>query len=152
MYPVCQHYIFATEIEAEDELTTVDTTEFLTKINLPQYAKSFKDISSEMLLESNPNFLTKLGITSPLHQMKIMQLLHREFKGSVAKHSTQHLCQFLKEIELDKYVSIFEQHEIDGDMMLEVDNKLMEAVLKEVGITSMLDIIKIRSKYRTKLI
>lgn len=118
---------------------------------MPQYAETFKssDISGEVLLEADSEFFIELGITSPLHQMKITQLFPRELRGGVAKYSMQHLSSFLQQHKLEKYTPILESYGIDGEMILEVEEKLMKVVLKEVGVTSIVDIQKIRLKYKT---
>lgn len=97
----------------------------------------------------NIDVLLELKVTSPLHQMKIMHLFKRELHGGETKYSTEHLLKFLQQYNLEKYASILEKNGIDGDMILEVEDKLMKNVLKEVGVTSQLDILKIRSKYKT---
>lgn len=132
-------------------LTVDDIAEFLTKIKLPQYTQRFRDsdITGELLLEADPEILAELGVASPLHQMKIMQLFRRELQGSVVKFSKQHMSQFLQQYKLDKYMPTLDGHGIDGDMILEVEEKLMKSVLREVGVTSLVDILKIRSKYKT---
>lgn len=59
---------------------TVDgIADFLNKIKMPQYVDAFKaeEVDGEMLLEANSEMLGDLGV-SPLHQIKIMQLFHRE--------------------------------------------------------------------------
>ena len=133
------------------EFTPDAVAEFLIKVDLPQYTEAFKasNISGEVLLEASPADLTKLGVTSSLHQMIIVQLFRREVQGTKAKYPKQHLSQFLRQHKLDKYVAILEDAQIDGDMVLEVEEKLMESVLREVGVTSQLDIKKIRSRYKT---
>ena len=124
--------------------------DFLTKIQLPQYVESFRtsEISGELLLEADPEILEELGVTSPLHQMKIMQLFRRELEGSVVKYNQDHVTCFLQQLKLEKYVSALREHGIDGDMVLQVDEALMKSVLREVGVVSRVDSLKIRSKYK----
>lgn len=131
--------------------STSDVTNFLKKIELSQYVTSFAelDFSGDMLLQANAALLSKLGVESPLHQMKILRLFRRELGGMAPKYSIEHLNNFLQQNKLEKYSSIFQSCGIDGDMILEVEEKLMTSVLKEVGITSELDILKIRAKYKT---
>lgn len=91
---------------------------------------------------------SELGVNSPLHKMKIMQLFNRELQGAAPIYSREHLNQFLQQNNLDKYAAILEENGIDGDMIVSVDTKDMKIVLKEVGITSAIDIGKICSKYK----
>ena len=113
-------------------------SEFLARIGLPQYIQAFeeKNIDGKMLLEADPTFLASLSVTSPLHQMKIMQLFHREVHGTVLKFSNEHLTQFLCQHKLDVHISIstLKEHWIDGDMILDVEKSLMESVLEEIGV------------------
>lgn len=132
-------------------ITPDGVADFLTRIGLPQHAETFKasDISGELLLEADSEILLELGVSSPLDQMKIMQLFRRELQGSIARYSRDHMSQFLQQYKLGKYMPTLESHGIDGDMILEVEEKLMKSVLREVGVTSLVDILKIRSKYKT---
>ncbi len=133
-------------------LSPNDVAAFLTKIQLPQYVESFRssEISGELLLEADPEILEELGVASPVHQMKIMQLFRRELEGSVgAKYDQDHVIRFLQQYKLEKYVSALGEHGIDGDMVLQVEEKLMKSVLREVGVASLVDNLKIRSKYKT---
>ena len=129
-----------------------DVADFLTKVvGLPQYADTFKNsgISGDVLLGADAEMLIELEVKSPLHQMKIMELFRRELQGTEAKYSKDHVSVFLKQYKLDKYVPMLESHGIDGDMILEVEEKLMKSVLKEIGVTSLVDVGKIRAKYIT---
>lgn len=132
-------------------LSPDDVADFLTKIQLPQYAETFRssEISGELLLEADSDDLEELGVRSHLHKMKIMQLFRRELEGSVARYSQDHVTKFLHKYKLEKYVPALEEHGIDGDMVLNVEEKLMKSVLREVGVASLVDNLKIRSKYKT---
>ena len=76
---------------------------------------------------------------SLLHQMLIMELFRRELKGGVVKYSTDYMMDFLKQYKLEKYSPSLQSHGIDGDMLLDVDDKLMKSVLKEVGVPSLVN-------------
>ena len=93
--------------------------------------------------------LEELNVTSYLHQMKIMHLFSKDLQGAPTKYSNEHLSKFLQGCKLEKHIATLESNEIDGDMILEVDGDLMKKVLKEIGISSKVDIIKITSKYYT---
>ena len=124
---------------------------FLERIDLPQYGEKFKEdeITGDVLLDTDIETLLELDVTSSLHQMKILHLFPKDLRGTSTQYSTEHLSQFLQDNKLGKYVSLLEGNGIDGDMILEVDKELMENVLKEIGITSKIDIKKIRNKYKT---
>ena len=137
--------------EAARRMSPDDVASFLVRINLSQYSEFFKesDISGELLLEADVDILKELGVESPLHQMLIMELFRRELKGGEVKYSADYMMDFLKQYRLDKYGPSLQQHGIDGDMLLDVDDKLMKSVLKEVGVTSLVDALKIKSKFKT---
>lgn len=125
--------------------------EFLVKIGLPQYTDNFKsaEISGDTLLEMDAESLLEMGVKLPVHQMKILHLFQRELQGGIARYSKDHMTQFLRQYRLDKYTPTLEEHGIDGDMILEVEEKLMKTVLRDVGVKSLVDVAKIRSKYKT---
>lgn len=141
-------------IYAEDtehiRCTTDDVADFLTRIKLPQYVETFRaeDINGEILLGADPDILDELGVRSPLHKMKIMQLFRREIQGTVVKYPVEHVSKFLQQYKLNQCISNLEANEIDGDMILGVEKKLMESVLKEIGVKP-LDANRIRSKYKS---
>ena len=76
--------------ELARKFSAQDVSDFLTKIQLPEYADSFlsSDISGEILLEADADILNELGVTSPLHQMKIMELFRRELQGEIPRSVT----------------------------------------------------------------
>lgn len=136
---------------AAHRLTPDDVADFLCRINLPKYSEVFKEseISGELLLEADVDILKELGVESPLHQMLIMELFRRELKGGAVRFSADYMMDFLKQYRLDKYGPSLLSHGIDGDMLLDVEDKLMKSVLKEVGVTSLVDALKIKSKFKT---
>ncbi len=133
------------------ELSPDDVAAFLAHINLPQYREIFitSGVSGDLLLKADPEILEELGVTSPLHQMRIMELFRRKLTGDVAKHSVDEVMQFLQQYNLEKYCPYLEGQGIDGDMLLDVEEKLMKSVLKEVGVDSLFDNLKIRSNFKT---
>jgi hypothetical protein len=133
-------------------MTPDDVVGFLVKLKLPQYSDAFKseEISSDVLLAIlSADNLRELGVTSPLHQMKIMQLFPREVYGTQPKYSNGYLCQILGQLENHaKYIPILKEHNIDGDMILNVEVKLMKSVLKEIGINNPIALQAIQKLFR----
>ena len=133
------------------QITTDDVAAFLTEIELSEYVEDFKDckISGKDLLEFKCKTFSDMDVDSPLHQMKIMQLFRRKLQGSIdPRYSTEHLCHFLEQNDLEQYTAVFQENGIDGDMILEVDKDLMVKVLTELQIPKK-DIRKIRVCYET---
>ena len=60
------------------------------------------------------------------------------------QHSLQTVLDFLKQYKLDKHCAIFEESGMDGDLLLQAD----DSVLKELGVKSALDRVKIKAKYK----
>ena len=121
---------------AKKSTSVTAVKEFLTRIGLSQYTQAFeeKNIDGKTLLEADPTFLASLHVTSPLHQMKIMQLFRREVHGTAVSYSNEHLTQFLRQHKLDMHIATLKEHWIDGDMILDVEKSLMESVLEEIGV------------------
>ena len=72
-------------------------------------------------------------------------LFRRSLQGGEVRYSLQTVLNFLAEQKLDKYSAIFQEWDMNGDLLLEVD----DSVLKEMGVTSALDRNKIKTKYKT---
>ena len=72
-------------------------------------------------------------------------LFQRSLQGGVVHYPLQTVLDFLKEVKLDKYCTIFEQWGIDGDLLLKAD----DSVLKELGVSSSVERNRIRTKYKT---
>ncbi len=90
--------IFNTCDEGIKHYSTDDVAKFLRKIQLPQYQEKFlqEEIDGELLQVCGAEELNDIDVKSPLHQMKIVELFHRE-KIEV-KYSFEHLSGFLKDI------------------------------------------------------
>ena len=71
-------------------------------------------------------------------------LFHRRLLGGVVQHSLQTVLDFLKHYELDKYSATFQEKGIDGDLLLEADDR----VLKELGVNSAVDHRRIKTQYK----
>ena len=67
------------------KFSSEDIAEFLSEIELSQYAESFKveKISGEVLLEASQDMLFELGVSDSFHQMEIVQKFRRKLKGKL---------------------------------------------------------------------
>ena len=72
-------------------------------------------------------------------------LFQRRLQGDVVQHPLQTVLDFLQEYKLDKYRTTFEERGMDGDLLLKADDR----VLKDLGVKSAVDRIKIKTKYKT---
>jgi len=71
-------------------------------------------------------------------------LFRRRLRGGVRKYPLQTVLTFLEQNNLSKFSAIFRESGIDGDLLLEADDN----VLKELGVSSAVDRIKIKAKYK----
>ena len=62
----------------------------------------------------------------------------------MAQYSLQTVLDFLEQNKLDKYCDIFQESGMDGDLLLEADDR----VLKELGVKSAIDRKKIKTQYK----
>ena len=70
-------------------------------------------------------------------------LFQRRLLGGVV-HSLQTVLDFLEHYNLDKYSATFKEKGIDGDLLLEADDR----VLKELGVNSAVDRRRIKTQYK----
>ena len=111
--------------------------EFLTSINLSKYREMFEreGVSGDVLLEGDKEYFHELGVESAVDYVRIGALLRRALTGEESKNPMAALHLFLEQKGFMKYAEKFEQHQIDGEMLLHLDKGLFMDVLKEVGVT-----------------
>lgn len=121
---------------------------FLSKIGFPQYITVLddNDITFEVLMEGGEEVLAECEVDKPIHRMVIIELLRREQEETSVKYSNEHLNQFLCKEKLDDIIPILKENCIDGDMILNIDRKVITDALKVIGLTAT-QIAKIRSRY-----
>ena len=71
-------------------------------------------------------------------------LFQRSLEGGEVHYPLETVLTFLKQNNLSKYCDIFQEWGMDGDLLLEVDDR----VLKEMGVSA-LDRMRIKTKYKT---
>ena len=130
--------------------TPEDVGDFLSSIRLDKYREAFitDGISGDVLLEADSEFLTELGVSSPLDCVRIMTLFPRRLQGAEPRFPLSDVLMFLKENGFEKYIKHFGENQIDGDMLLDAEQGLMKAALKEIEI-GVVDRVKILSKFKT---
>ena len=145
-------------LHSDDELlapkartyTREDVGDFLSSIRLDKYKEAFisNGISGDVLLEADSEFLTEIGVSSPLDCVRIMTLFPRRLQEAEPRFPLSDVLTFLKENGFEKYIKHFEENQIDGDMLLDAEQGLMKAALKEIEI-GVVDRVKILSKFKT---
>ena len=67
-------------------------------------------------------------------------LFLRSLQGGEAQYPLESVLDFLEQSKLDKYRDIFRKTGMDGDLLLEADDN----VLNELGVTSAVERLKIK--------
>ena len=151
-------YSFAKVVESGPQVThsqariysPEDVGDFLSSIRLDKYRKVFisNEVSGDILLEADSELLTELGVSSSLDCVRIMTLFPRRLQGAEPRFPLSDVLTFLKENGFEKYIKHFEENQIDGDMLLDAEQGLMRAALKEIEI-GVKDRMKILGKFKT---
>ncbi len=131
--------------------TPKDVGDFLTSIKLDRYRPAFveAEVGGDVFLDANCKFLNELGVNSLLDCARIMTLFPRRLQDNAEPRlPISKVLTFLKESKFEKYVELFEQNEIDGDMLVDTELELMRNVLEEIGI-GVVDTFKIVSKFKS---
>ena len=105
---------------------------FLQKAMLQSYTKKFEqyEIDGDMLLEANYSILKRIGVRKGLHCIKVKVLFPRYLHGTAPCCSCETISEWLKGNGMEKYIPVFEEEKIDGDIMQLIDEKC----LKELNI------------------
>ena len=61
------------------------------------------------------------------------------------RYPVSKVVEFLEGHKMGQYVAAFQQHGVDGDLLLEANDN----VLKELGVASAVDRVKIRTRFKT---
>lgn len=127
--------------------TTEALCAFLEKIGLEVYTQNFEDfyITGDTLLDAGQN-LSDLGITNPLHSLQINVLFKRELEGvgQLAKRfPVEEVGRFLHSIKMSEYVKPFEEHKIDGEILMEAS----EEVLEVLGVKNHIQRLTIKNRF-----
>ena len=67
-------------------------------------------------------------------------LFQRSLQGGEAQYPLVSVLNFLEQNKLSKYLAIFRESGMDGDLLLEAD----DSVLEELGVTSAIERLKIK--------
>ena len=146
------HFIGEESIEDKARKVTVqDVANYLSSIKMDKYIPTFQEyeISGDVLLAMKSSDLSDIGVESALDKVKILVGFRQHLEGGTAKFSVSKLVVALQQSNLGKYRKLFEQHRVDGDMLLYEDEELVRSMLKEIGIDKNIDITRIMSKFKT---
>ena len=121
--------------------------DFLEKIGMEEYVQNFEEysISGDILLSAGQK-LDGLGINNPLHCLKICILFRRELEGLskiAKKFPVEEVVRFLHSIKMNEHVQSFQEHGIDGELLLEAS----EEVLEELGVKNHIQRLSIKMRF-----
>ena len=127
-----------------------DVANFLASIQLNKYAKKFTDenIDGSILIELNSEGLSQLGVDNALDQLKILVGFQLHLKTGDVQFSPSKLINALRGGELECHSEKFEEHRIDGELLLYTEKMLVRRMLTDIGITCNLTCAKIISRFR----
>ena len=94
---------------------------------------------------ADSEFLTELGVSLALDRVRIMILFSRRLQEAEPRFLVSEVLTFLMENGFEKYTKHFEENQIDGEMILHSEAKLM---LKELDI-NLVDRVKIIGMFKT---
>ena len=125
--------------------------DFLSSIKLDRYRDAFisNDVKGVDLLEADVESLNAIGVESSLDCVRILTLFRR-LDGTEPRIPISEVLRFLKENGFEKHCKHFEENQIDGDMMVDTEVKVMKDVLKEFGIDPM-ERVKIVARFRASV-
>ena len=126
--------------KSTQECSVAKVTGFLRKTpGMEQYVPHFekKQIDSDLLLAATDEILQELEIDSAFDRLKIRIYFQREVKRELSplaqKYPVDVVVDLLKKNNMDaKYQLILETHNIDGELLIEASDQ----VLQEIGIKS----------------
>ena len=135
--------------------TTTEVAEFLRrKLNMEHYVQFFQEneIDGDLLLRATDELLKEIGIQTALDRLKIRIAFRREVLGPsdlAKKYPLAEVAEFLcRKLNMERYVLFFQENEIDGDLLL----RATDEILKEIGIQTALDRLKIRIVFRREVL
>ena len=132
--------------------TVNDVLDFFQTIRMDKYIEILRNegLDGTLLVAAGEDELKDLGITSDFHRFKIQFLFKRTLQSTPSTHALDVVLDFLTTNNMDKYSKRFSEEGIDGDMLFEIlqlPDESGNAILKEIGIVSSFDRLKMRKKF-----
>ena len=126
----------------------------LKQINLHEHLSLFddEDVTEGNLQEiADEDLLHSIGVESALDRLKIIMQIQKYKSGVRGTQglTTTEVAEFLcRKLNMGHYVLFFQENEIDGDLLL----RATDEILKEIGIQTALDRLKIRIAFRREVL
>ena len=138
----------AEEVRLEELAKTCivnDVLDFFRNIRMDKYIEILRNEGLDGTL-----LVADLGITSDFHRFKIQFLFKRTLQCTPTMQALDVVLDFLAANTMDKDSKRFCEEGIDGDMLFEIlqlPDESGNAILKEIGIVSSFDRLKMRKKH-----
>eukprot|EP00731_Ephydatia_muelleri_P026790 Em0018g890a len=132
--------------------TVNDVLDFFHNIRMDKYIEMVRNegLDGTLLVAAGEDELKDLGITSDFYRFKIKFLFKRTLQCTPTIQALDVVLDFLAANNMDKYSKRFSEEGIDGDMLFEIlqlPDESGNAILKEIGIVSSFDRLKMRKKF-----
>ena len=147
------HFFLVEEVVTKrlaEQCTPQQVQEFLDSIGMKEYVPVFKDldISGDVLLMAGQGTgLEELGVTNPLHRLKISILFRRQLEGvgKIAKrYPVEEVIRFLNAHKMNEFVEKFKEEQIDGEMLMEASDD----TLNELGVQKQIQKLALKSNFK----
>ena len=138
----------AEEVRLEELAKTCivnDVLDFFRNIRMDKYIEILRNEGLDGTL-----LVADLGITSDFHRFMIQFLFKRTLQCTPTMQALDVVLDFLAANTMDKDSKRFCEEGIDGDMLFEIlqlPDESGNAILKEIGIVSSFDRLKMRKKH-----
>lgn len=135
------------------DYSLADITAFLETKGLAHYSKVFEefDINGELLIEFHDDELRDMGIESALDRLRISTYFRRHVvksEGLAELYPVDAVVQFLQETRpLQQFAANFREQKIDGELLLNASNDVMNELGVEKGVHKLM----IRQKFKARL-
>ena len=147
--------IFSTVLDVQDvtkDVTVNKVIEFLIHSKLEQYVDAFEEyeIDGELLIQASDEELEEIGVSNPLHRLKI-RIGFRRFvigsKGDVSMaYPASKVAKILSESkQLKQFARAFAENDIDGELLLNAS----DSVMRQLGVSKGVHMRMIRLKFRS---
>ena len=137
--------------------TIKDVSGLLVKLNLERYVEQFSDeeIDGQTIFNETgySDTLCEVGMESAIDQLRLLARFRLELSAAESRSTAKSLKveSHLQRINLGCYSSKFKVHAFDCEMLLFDNVELVEMALKEVGVQSSLDKLRILVYFRKTL-
>lgn len=103
---------------------------------LKQYTDKFKDshVDKDFLCKASSEDLRAFGVDNALDRLKILTGFSRWLEKKEPKYTTQYVVEFVAKTRYGQYSQVFEDNDIDGDIIKIATENELEEILSYIGV------------------